>query len=195
MFVGTTTRVSGDRGLEIAEFTVGEWLREEPVGGQITLASKGVGFRCDYDFDEGVRYLVFVVKNPDGGWRAALCGGTLPFPQASSVLNEIHDSLRSRATGTVSGQVTFDAFPDEHLGGGPPIANATVVLQSGRQQLTTTTNAIGVYRFDRVPPGEYTLVMRVPPNATPVAPIRVLVGSQACLTRHIFPEPRATLAN
>jgi hypothetical protein len=190
VFVGTTTRVSGDRNLESAEFTVDERLRGEPSGEPLTLVSEHLGFSCDYDFDEGVRYLVFARKGPDGVWKASLCGGAVPFPPASSMLKDILETLQSRATGTVSGQVTFDAFPDERVGGGPPIPDATVTLQAGQRVLTTTTNAIGVYRFDRVPPDEYTLAVRLPPNATPVSPIRVRVGPQACLTRHVFPEPR-----
>ena len=190
VFVGTAARVSGDKGSTQAELTVDEWLRGERVGEQVTLVSEGTGFSCDYDFKAGVQYLVFTSRDPNGRWKASYCGGTAPLLPASPVLKEIRSVLQSRATGTVSGQVTFDAFPDERVGGGPPIADAIVILESGRQQLTTTTNAIGVYRFDRVPPAEYALVVRVPPNATPVQPLHVLVGPQACLTRHVFPEPR-----
>jgi len=190
VFVGTATQVLGDGGSEQAQFAVEEWVRGERVDQQVTLVSQGVGFSCDYDFNAGVRYLVLASRDANGRWKAGLCGGTLEFPRASSVLEEMHDALRSPAIGAVSGAVSFDRFPDERVSFGQPIVKAPVMLEAPGQRLTTTTDEKGGFLFDRVPSGEYALTVTVPTNATPVRPVRVVVGPRACVKRYIFPDPR-----
>ena len=190
VFVGTARSVSTVApGVEDATFTVDEWLRGEQIGPEVTLRSEGIGFSCDYDFEPGVKYLVMASRRK-GTWMAFGCGGTRPFPQASSSLDEIHKALRSRGTGTVSGEVFFDAYPDERVGGDRPIVGASVRLQSTRSSLGTVTNASGEFRFARVPPGDYELVVGVPKNATAVLPQRLIVGPDACLRRYFFSDPR-----
>ena len=190
VFVGTATNVSTvARGVEETQFTVDEWLRGEQLGLQVTLRSEGIGISCDYDFEAGVKYLVMASRR-NGTWMAFGCGGTRPFPQASSTLDEIHQALRSRDTGTVSGEVFFDAYPDERVGGDTPIVGAPVQLRSARNGFTTVTDAKGGFRFVGVPPGEYELAVRVPPKATAVPPQRLVVGPNACLTRYFFSDPR-----
>ena len=105
-------------------------------------------------------------------------------------LDEIHMALRSRGTGTVSGEVYFDAYPDERVGGDKPIVGASVRLQSARNRLDAVTDARGEFRFPRVPPGDYELGVGVPKNATAVPPQRLVVGPHACLRRYFFSDPR-----
>jgi hypothetical protein len=188
--VGTATEISKPLdGVEETEFAVEEWLRGERVDAKIALRSEGVGVSCDYDFTEGVRYLVMAHRR-SGGWTAALCGGTRPFPSAQSTVNEIRSALRSRAPGNVSGWVYFDAFPDERVGGGAAIVGATVTLRNGNDRRSVATDTKGAFRLASVPPGIYELVVNVPPNATPVPSQRLVVGANACITRVFFSEPR-----
>ena len=190
VFVGTATSVSTVApGVEETQFTVDEWLRGEQLGRQVTLRSEGIGLSCEYDFNAGVKYLVMASRR-NGIWMAFLCGGTSPFPQASSALDEIHQALRSRGSGTVSGEAFFDAYPDERVGGDIPIVGAPVQLQSARNRFTTVTDAKGGFRFARVPPGEYEIVLRPWANATTVPSQRLVVGPNACVKRYFFPLPR-----
>jgi hypothetical protein len=188
--VGTVATISDPAaGVEDAEFTLEEWLRGERVDAKVTLRSEGVGVSCDYDFKPGVKHLVMAYRR-GGVWTAALCGGTLPFPGAVSTVNEIRNALRSRGPGTVSGEVFFDAFPDERVGGSVPIVGAEVTLRAGRARLSVTTDAKGAFRLSPVRPGTYELMVSVPSNATPVPPQRLVVGANACITRYIFSDPR-----
>lgn len=190
VFVGTATKVSEPSArVEETEFVVEEWLRGERVDAKITLRSEGVGFSCDYDFTPGVKYLVMAGRRA-GVWTAALCGGTRPFPSAVSAVDEIRNALRSREPGTVSGEVFFDAFPDERIGGSVPIVGATVTLRGSNDRLSVATDKNGAFRLARVPAGIYELVVNVPPNATPVPSQRLVVGANACIRRYIFSDPR-----
>jgi Carboxypeptidase regulatory-like domain len=175
VFVGTAARVSApSAGVEDVEFT---------------LHSEGIGFSCDYDFTQGVKYLVMAQRR-GGVWTAVPCGGTRPFPGAISDVNEIRNAVRSRAPGTVSGTVVVDVFPDERVGGSVPIVGAAVTLRAGTYQSSVLTDAKGAYRLARVPSGTYELIVDVPSNATPVPAQRLVVGANACITRVIFSEPR-----
>ena len=190
VFVGTAATVSEPvAGVEDTEFTIEEWLRGERVGAKITLRSEGVGFSCAYGFKPGVKYLVMANRRA-GVWTAALCGGTLSFPGAESTAKEIRSAVRSRAPGTVSGEVFFDAFPDERVGGSAPIVGAEVTLRDGRTRLSVATDAKGEFRLSRVLPGTYELIVNVPSNATPVPPQRLVVGANACIKRYIYSDPR-----
>jgi hypothetical protein len=190
VFVGTATKVSEPSArVEETEFAVEEWLRGEQVDAKITLRSEGVGFSCDYDFTPGVKYLVIARRRAEV-WTAALCGGTRPFPSAVSAVNEIRNALRSRAPGTVSGEVFFDAFPDERIGGSVPIVGAVVTLRAVNDRLSVATDAKGAFRFAAVPQGVYELSVNVPSNATPVPSQRLVVGANACVRRYIFSDPR-----
>lgn len=190
VFVGTATRVSEPSArVEDTEFAIEEWLRGERVVAKITLHSEGIGFSCDYDFMPGVKYLVMAHRRA-GVWTAALCGGTRPFPSAESTVNEIRNAIRSRAPGTVSGGVFFDAFPDERIGGNVPIVGAAVTLRAVSDRLSVTTDAKGAFRLAPVPPGVYQLIVSVPSNATPVPSQRLVVGADACIRRYIFSDPR-----
>jgi carboxypeptidase family protein len=175
--------------VEDTEFAIEEWLRGEQVDAKVTLHSEGIGFSCDYDFTQGVKYLVMAQRR-GGVWTAFACGGTRPFPSAASDVDEIRNALRSRAPGTVQGEVFFDEFPDERVGGSVPIVGAEVTLRAVDRRLSVTTDAKGAFRLTRVPPGNYELIVNMPSNATPVPSQRVLVGANACIRRYFFSDPR-----
>lgn len=189
VFVGRVERIdtSSPRN-ETATLVVEEWLRGAPLKDRVTIVSEGVGVACTYDFNERRRYLVFAYKAPDGAWKASLCGGTMPLESAKKVLDEIKRDLRSRRPGRVSGIVAFDEKPGELVFPDTPIPAATVSLRNERGAFTTKTNARGEYQFSRVPPGTYSFVSILPADAQQLAPIPVLVGANACITRHVFPE-------
>jgi carboxypeptidase family protein len=190
VFVGTATKISEPSpGVEETEFVVEEWLRGERVEATITLRSEGIGLSCEYDFTQKVKYLVMAVRRA-GVWKASGCGGTRPFPGAISDLNEIRDALRSRAPGTVSGEIFFDEFPDERVGGSVPIVGARVTLQAGRDRRSVTTDEHGAFRLARVPAGTYEIIVNVPSNATPVPSQHLVVGPNACIRQYFFSDPR-----
>lgn len=171
---------------------VEERLRGEAVKNEVTIESVGVGVSCDYNFSPATRYLVFAYRSPDGSWKAFLCGGTTPVESAvgQAALKEIRAALKSREPGSVSGNVAFDEDPAETVRPGAAITQATVTLQSAQTTLTAKTDAQGDFRFARVPVGRYSLSVVLPPDASTVSPMDVVVGAKACVERSIFPHRR-----
>ena len=192
-FIGKVERITTPApGTEETTLIIEEWLRGELVKKEITIVSNGIGLSCDYDFSPGTRYLVFGHKAPDGTWKAFSCGGTTPVESVygKATLKEIRAFLKSREPGQVSGQVAFDEDPAERIMPGAAIAHALVSLQNAEKTFTARTDAGGLYRFTRVPPGHYALSVALPPDAADVPPMQVLVGAKACVQRTIFPQRR-----
>jgi hypothetical protein len=190
VFVGSATKVSEpSTGVQETEFVVEEWLRGERVDAKVTLHAEGIGGSCDYGFTQGVKYLVMANRRGTA-WTARLCGGTSPFPGAETAVDEIRAALRSRAPGSVSGEVFFDDFPDDRVGGTVPIVGAVLTLRSANGQIAVSTDKKGAYSLARVPPGIYELAVKLPPNATPVPSQRVVVGANACVRRYFFSDRR-----
>jgi len=187
VFIGRAQRVLKiPGGAQEARFVVDEWLRGQRAGSALTIFSYGVGGSCDYGFEEGTRYLVHATKRAAGTWGASLCGGTAPVAEAAADLKYIRDALAHPGDGTLWGNAFVDLDPGEVVKGGPPIANARLVLRSSSgRELTTQTGKEGNYRFEAVPAGEYTLVVQLPSDHNPVPPKRIVVGKGACL-QHVF---------
>lgn len=188
VFIGTAQVSEIGPRKEQALFKVEEWLRGERVGEQLKFLTEGVGVSCDARFESGVRYIVFAYKVADGTWKGSCA--TAPLLQAPFAAEYIRKMLRSTEPGAVSGNVVFDADPSELYRSGPPLSNAAVHLRSALRELTTATNTQGDFRFERVPSGEYSLVVDVPKDAAPVQPMKVVVGAEACVMRVIFVDPR-----
>ncbi len=172
-------------GDQVARFVVEEWLRGEKVGSEITTISRGIGGSCDYGFDQGTRYLVHASRRPDGTWSVSLCGGTAPIEQAADDLKYIRDALAHPGPGTVTGMAILNIDQGERKLS-RPIGDARVVLQSSRQEWTTRTDKEGSYRFEAVPPGDYTLMVEAPTGHQPIKPKRIAVGKDACAHHSLF---------
>ena len=65
-----------------------------------------------------------------------------------------------------------------------------VALRSNGRDIVTQTDARGVYRFERVPTGDYMLEVSAPKQVAPIAPVRVVIGNGACASRSFTTEPR-----
>jgi carboxypeptidase family protein len=192
-FIGKVDHIATPRpGTEETTLIIEEWLRGEVVKKEVTIVSVGVGVSCDYDFTPETRYIVFAYKAPDGSWKARLCGGTTPLDSGNgkAALKEIRAVLNSRESGQVSGEVAFDEDPAERVMPGAAITRTLVRLRNDQRTLTTRTDERGEFRFSRVPPGRYALSVALPPNATDVPPMQVVVGAKACVQRYVFPHRR-----
>ncbi len=100
-------------------------------------------------------------------------------------------------TGSVRGSVTDNT--------GAPVVGATVVLSAaGQANRSATTAATGLYAFNTIPAGAFTVTVTVPTGYTAgaggvTAPVTVVAGQQAnvaaiVLTRNA-PTPAPTLVN
>ena len=186
VFIGRAQSVvEKTRGNQVTRLVVEEWLRGARIQGELTTYSYGVGGSCDFGFKEGSRYLVHATKDADGAWKVSLCGGTDLLDQSEGPLKYIRDALAHPGEGTLSGFAFVDIDPGKGVKSGPAISNVRLVLRGSNRELTTRTDLKGTYRFEMVPPGDYTLTVELPRDYTPVPPKHVAIGKGAC-GNHIF---------
>ena len=124
-------------------------------------------------------------KDADGAWKVSLCGGTGLLDQSEGPLKYIRDALAHPGEGTLSGFAFVDIDPGTGVKSGPAISNVRLVLRGSNRELTTRTDLKGTYRFEMVPPGDYTLTVELPRDYTPVPPKHVAIGKGAC-GNHFF---------
>jgi hypothetical protein len=187
VFIGRAqSAVSKTRGHQETRFVVEEWLRGEKVGSELTTISRGIGGSCDYGlFDQGTRYLVHANKRPDGTWGVFLCGGTALLAQATNDLKYIRESLAHPGPGNVRGIAILNIDQGERKLS-RPVADARVVLRSSSEEKTTRTDKEGIFRFEAVPAGDYTLMVEATAASQAVKPKRIAVGRDACAHQSLF---------
>ena len=187
VFIGRAERVTTlQPGSERTEFIIKEQLRGQPPKGSLVVAADGLGASCDRSFGQGPEYLVFATRREDGSWRVANCGNTDAVARVPPAdLAYVRRALTTPAEGSLSGvgmvyrKTRFD-----------PLRRARVALRSNGREIVTQTDARGVYRFERVPPGDYMLEVSAPKQLAPIAPAGVLIGNGACASRSFTTQPR-----
>jgi hypothetical protein len=159
----------------------------------IEVMSRGIGASCDFGFTDGVSYLVFAERDNALGWKAFLCGRTSPVSNASEDLRFIQSIAGgSIKGGTVHGNAII-VEPDEkgrqHSTGS--LSGVTVTMMNDAHRFTQDTSLLGTFEFRDVPPGQYTVTVRVPPAFSPVAPVATEIRGPGACARHTFLAARA----
>jgi hypothetical protein len=119
---------------------------------------------CVVRFAEGERYVVFASPDAAGVLRAALDGGTgLVAERAEALVYCRRVAATGRApslVGTVADQ-NPTGLDDWHTRL-TPLARARVVLEGGGRTFEALTDGDGVYCFEDVPPGKYSVRLALP---------------------------------
>lgn len=160
--------------LDVEEVLVGK------VPDAVEVTSVGVGFSCDYEFQDRRRYLVYAVRGPDGQWKLLPCSATVPVERAVTDLA----FLRALARGEIrNGRVSVSASIEErdaegHSHGHGLLSGATLRLRSAEHVFTGETDLRGRYDFQEVPPGVYQISLAASSryDAPPVETIEVRPG-------------------
>jgi uncharacterized repeat protein (TIGR01451 family) len=140
----------------------------------------------------------------DGRESIGSLGGTTPgndtfnirFTTPGAVGTGYNFGERIQSPGSISGQVYLDSNGDrvnnDGSGSGQTnwIVELTFIGADGRPVViaTTRTDASGNYRFDNLPPGNYTVVFRNPSNGITSGRLQnIMVGMGTTITRQDFP--------
>jgi large repetitive protein len=140
----------------------------------------------------------------DGRESIGSLGGTIPgndtfnvrFTTPGAVGTGYNFGERVQSPGSISGQVYLDSNGDrvnnDGSGSGQTnwIVELTFIGADGRPIViaTTRTDASGNYRFDNLPPGNYTVVFRNPSNGITSGRLQnITVGTGTTITRQDFP--------
>jgi hypothetical protein len=159
----------------------------------IEIVSHGLGGSCDFGFHEGVDYLVFAQRDPVVGWKASLCGGTSPVRKAAEDLRFI----KSIGDGSVKGGTFHGSAaivePDKkgRLHPTGSLSGVTVTIMNDAHRFTQDTSLFGTFEFRDVPPGKYTVTVRVPPAFSSVAPAEIEIKGPGACALHSFLATRA----
>lgn len=190
VFIGQAEVEKTGPGSQRARFRIDESFRgPASKGGLIEIVAKGIGGSCDFEFVDGVRYLVYARKRPDGGWGAFLCGRTVVLDSNADEDLALARSIARNPSGP--GRVHGNASIGEPTGRGYSIGTGTlagisVSLRNDDQTFTVETDPRGMFEFPSVLPGRYTLTVRLSPRFEPVPPATVTVaGAGACAIHSI----------
>ncbi len=117
----------------------------------------GGGTTCDYYFKEGVQYLVYAYRSPDGKTlHTNICAGTDPLSEAGAHVAYLR-GLKGRRSGSVfSGRITqqFYNLRKQQLDGRPSQGTLVTIESEGRR-LRAKTNSRGEFAFAGLSKGRY----------------------------------------
>lgn len=119
----------------------------------------GTATTCDYDFQEGQKYLVYAYRMPDGkNFYTHLCSGTSPVSQATEAIAYLSHPNRTNEGAQLLGRIsrtTYDA--GKHSWRTMPSVATEIFLQSGDQRFRALTNTEGRFYLSNVPRGHYKI--------------------------------------
>jgi len=144
-------------------FAVDESLKGD-LGTEVIIETGSGGGDCGTPLAPGGKFLIFAYKSEDGKLWTGLCSGNRAIGTGSSdnQLVEQYRSLVRRGTGSIFGHLSF-AEPiwnqnDLEEGNDKPFGAVRVVARSPRFTVAVQADKDGLYQFDSLPPGKYTVV-------------------------------------
>jgi hypothetical protein len=137
---------------------------------------------CDYPFEIGEQYVIYLRRTPSGRWTTTLCAGTKPLAQAAADLDYIGGLVtatpNARVYGSVSRMVRDTSDPTGT--GTRPAPGVRIEVTGAATRFTVTSDARGEFDLS-VPPGEYSVVPVVPSTVRAYgAPNRISVRAYSC---------------
>ena len=144
------------------------------AGGIVELTTGAGGGDCGYNFEQGVRYLVYA-RSRAGALSTGICSRTRPLAEAGEDLAYLKTALHPSATGRIFGIVQYQRNPDEDYQP-RPIRNYCVELSGGGKTRTAVTDEDGRYEFTGVVAGRYSIHVDVPSGEHAYSPREVTLA-------------------
>ena len=150
---------------------------------------------CQYPFEVGEQYLIYLRRRSDGRWTTSACAGTKPIGKATADLDYFAGLSAAAPDARVFGSVTR-AVPDASVPAGigtRPAPGVRVAVTGAAVRLTLTSDDKG--EFDvHVPPGEYTVAPVVASTVKAYnAPAHISVRAYACAPLRFTLDPARLL--
>ena len=117
----------------------------------------GEGTTCDYYFKEGVQYLVYAFRSPDGKTlHTNICAGTAPLSEAGRHLAYLRGLKGQRSGSVFTGRITQQFYNlRKHQLDGRPSQGTLVTIESEGRRLRAKSNSKGEFAFADLSKGRY----------------------------------------
>ncbi len=162
-------------------------------GTEIQVTTNGMSAMCGYDFREGQRYLVYATGSAsDPSLQVSLCSRTRPLAEASDDVELLRGFARGRAQRRIFGAVHI-----ARAAGGASTAPRGLKIVASRdgRRYETVTDALGQFRFRRLPAGQYSIRAWLNDSFSKKALLEpVLSNEQACAEVSFVFRPGARIA-
>ena len=118
----------------------------------------GTATTCDYDFQEGQKYLVYAYRMPDGkNFYTSLCSGTSPVSLATEAIAYLSHPNRTNEGAQLMGRISKTTYDAKHSRRNMPSLATEIFLRSGDQRFRALTNSEGRFYFTGLPRGHYKI--------------------------------------
>jgi hypothetical protein len=122
----------------------------------VELTTGSGGGDCGYDFQKGVRYLVFA-HHWRGGLTTSICSRTTQLADAAEDLEYLKTALEPAAAGRIFGAVRYRRDANSFTGTHTPIPGYEIQLSNGRQTWKASSDKDGRYEFTGMLAGTYAI--------------------------------------
>jgi hypothetical protein len=149
-------------------FSVDESLRGA-LGSDVTIQTGNGGGDCGTPLPPGQKFLIFAYREKGGQLWTGMCSGNqlLAGTVADTHILEPYRTLAKTHAGSIFGRVVFSKpkwSGDDVIDNAPPKGLKGVVLRASSATFTSTTRTStgGLYEFDQLPNGKYTVIPERP---------------------------------
>jgi hypothetical protein len=159
--VSRTLRGSADPLLTLVpalEITAVDIEASKAHAGELTKMST-----CDYPFEIGEQYVIYLRRTSSGRWTTSLCAGTKRLALAAEDLDYLADLVTATPDARVYGSVSRIVLdPSDPTGTGTmPAPGVRIAVTGAAARFTVTSDAKGEFDL-RLPPGDYSVAAVVP---------------------------------
>lgn len=130
----------------------------------VEINTGGGGGDCGYNFQKGLKYLVYAYKNPQtGALSTGICTRTQLLEKAAEDVNYFKSLKTAKPGARIFGSVfqTFARRNDSPYINPKPLAGISVSIDGGGK-FETQTGEDGGYEFKGLPAGEYKIGIETP---------------------------------
>ncbi len=159
--------------MRLVRFAVEQPLRGVE-GSEAEVVTGQGGGDCGYQFERGVRYVVYAYRgDKDGRLHTGICTRTRPLAEADEDLAYARGLGAAEPTALVFGQVFKRNYArEEGESWRKPVADAELTIEradAGREPKSDSprelkTDAEGRFRVEGLAPGKYRVTLKVPPG-------------------------------
>lgn len=163
-------------------------------GAEVEVMTGLGGGDCGFGFRRSQQFLVYAYRSEgDQKLHTNICTRTRAISEADPDLVYIRGLSKSKAGGTISGEVVRARRNETGGSNGEPLAGVKVTID-GPQKAEAVTDAKGEFKIEGIQAGEYTVVPAAPKGLATRGPdTKIKVADRGCAAVHFWLESNARI--